>query len=96
MLDEPRHVCVGRVMGHAAHWDWIAATILGAGGQRQFKDASRRDRILVEHLVEVSHTEEYNRVAVLMLGIEVLPHGRCGRYVGGGCHLWRVRHYARW
>ena len=37
------------------------------------------ERVLVEHLVEVAHAEEHDRVAVLPLDVEVLPHGRRGR-----------------
>ena len=34
------------------------------------------ERILVEHLVEVAHPEEQDRVAMLSLGIQILPHRR--------------------
>ena len=33
-------------------------------------------RVLVEHLVEVAHPEEQDRVAMLLLGVEILPHRR--------------------
>ena len=34
------------------------------------------ERVLVEHLVEVAHPEEQDGVAMLLLGVEVLPHRR--------------------
>ena len=85
--DQPRDVAVGRVKGDAAHRDAIAAGVLRSGRQRQFECARRHERVLVEHLVEVAHPEEHDRIAVLTLGVEVLPHrGRC---TGGLGHIRR-------
>ena len=79
-------VRVDRVKRHAAHRNRGAVRVLRARGQRQLEHARRRQRVLVEHLVEVAHAEEHDRVAVLALDVEVLPHGRRGRVVSRG---WR-------
>ena len=50
--------------------------ILGSGRQRQLERARGGERVLVEHLVEIPHPEKDDRVAVLPLGFEILPHGR--------------------
>ena len=89
LAHQPGDVAVGRVVGHAAHRDGAAARVLRPGGQRQLERARGRQRVLVEHLVEVPHAEEDDRVAVLPLGVEVLPHRRrgAGRLSGhGGSH----------
>ena len=44
----------------------------------QLQRPRRRQRVLVEHLVEVAHAEEHHGVAVLPLGVEILPHRRRG------------------
>ena len=44
------------------------------------------ERVLVEHLVEVAHAEEDDGVAVLTLGVEVLPHRRREVSVGSQDH----------
>ncbi len=86
-LHQPRDVAVGGVKRHAAHRDAAAAGVLRPRGQRQLERARRRQRVLVEHLVEVAHAEEHDRVAVLPLRVEVLTHrrrgaGRFGRHRG--------------
>ena len=63
-------------------------------GQRQLERARRHQRVLVEHLVEVAHPEEHDRVAVLTLGVEVLTHrgrgsgGRGMRVLALGSRFW--------
>ncbi len=66
---ELRQVAVGGMERHAAHRDAVAACVLRARRQREIEGASRHERILVEHLVEVAHPEEHDRVAILALGI---------------------------
>jgi hypothetical protein len=78
---EPRDVAVGRVERHAAHRDRAPRRVLRSRRERQLQRARRRQRVLVEHLVEVAHPEEHDRVAILPLRVEVLPHGR--REAGG-------------
>jgi hypothetical protein len=78
LFHELRKVPVNRVKRHAAHRDAVAARILRAGSQGEIQGACRDERVLVEHLVEVAHAEEHDRVAVLPLRVEVLTHGRCG------------------
>ncbi len=34
------------------------------------------ERVFVEHLVEVAHAKQQNRVAMLLLGVEILAHRR--------------------
>ena len=61
--------------------------------------ASGDQGVFVEHLVEVAHAEEHDRVAILALGLEILPHGRSGvsggrrAVVGCGCPVGRVRRH---
>ena len=59
---------------NAAHRDRGARRVLRSRRERQLERARRDQRVLVEHLVEVAHPEEHDRVAVLPLGVEVLPH----------------------
>jgi hypothetical protein len=58
----------------AAHRDAVAARILRARGQREIEGARPHERVLIEHLVEVAHAEEDDRVAVLALRVQVLTH----------------------
>ncbi len=97
LLDEARDVAVGGVEGHAAHRDRAAGRILRTRRQRELERARRREGVLVEHLVEVAHPEKDDGVAVLTLGVEVLPHrrgrpGRFGKDWGGhhSCAGWVV------
>ena len=78
LAHQPREIAVGGVVGQAAHRDGAAAGVLGARRQRELEHARGGQRVLVEHLVEVAHAEEHDRVAVLPLDVEVLPHGRRG------------------
>ncbi len=80
--DEPGDVAVGGVKGHPAHGNRPAAGIFRARGEGQLERTRGRQRVLVEHLVEVAHPEEDDGVAVLTLRVEVLPHrrGRPGRF----------------
>ncbi len=81
LAHQPRHVGIAGVMRHAAHRDGAAAGVLRARRQRELEGARRGERVLVEHLVEIAHPEEQDRVAILTLGFEELPHGR--RRAGG-------------
>ncbi len=81
LRDQPRDVGVCGVIGKATHGNGAPAGVLGAGGQRQLEGARRHERVLVEHLVEIPHPEEDNRVAILPLRLEELPHRGGG---GGG------------
>jgi hypothetical protein len=77
--DQPREVCVERVIGEAAHRDGAARRILRSGGQRELEGTRGHQRILVEHLVEVAHAEEDDGAGVLALRVLVLAHrGRQG------------------
>ena len=42
--------------------------------QRDLQDLGRRNRVLVEHLVEIAHAEQQDRVKVLTLDLAVLFH----------------------
>jgi len=72
-------VRVGRVVRHAAHRNGAAGGVLRPTGERQIERARRGQGVFVEHLVEVAHAEEHDGVTILALGVEILPHGRCGR-----------------
>jgi hypothetical protein len=49
---------------HAAHRD-VLAEVLAALGQRDVERLGRRDRIVEEHLVEIAHPVEQERVGML-------------------------------
>ena len=76
LLHEPRDVAVDGVKRHAAHRDAAAVGVLRARGERQLERARRDEGVFVEHLVEVAHAEEQDRVAMLLLRVEILPHRR--------------------
>ena len=80
LLHQPRDVAVGGVKRHAAHRHGGAGRVLRSRRQRQVERARRHQRVLVEHLVEIAHPEEQQRVAILPLRVEVLAHRR--RHVG--------------
>ena len=77
--DQARDVAVDGVERHAAHRNPAAVRILGSGGQRELERARGDERVLVEHLVEVAHPEKEDRIAMLLLGIEILSHRRRDR-----------------
>ena len=76
VTEERGEVSGGSVMRYAGHWDLAAVGVRAAGRQRDVEDVSRPDRVLVEHLVEVPHPKEDNRVRVLPLGAQELAHDR--------------------
>ena len=76
LLHEARDVAVDRVKRHAAHRDAAAVGVLGSRGERELERARGDEGVLVEHLVEVAHAEEQDRVAMLLLGVQILPHRR--------------------
>ena len=78
-LDEPRDVRVDGVMGHAAHRDAAAVGVFRSRRERQLEGARRDERVLVEHLVEIPHAEQHDRIPMLFFGIQVLPHRRSRR-----------------
>ena len=90
LSDEPRDVIVGRVVRNAAHWDGAAGSVLRPGRERQLERARGHQRVLVEHLVEIAHAKEHNRVAVLAFRVEILPHRR--RRGSGRGGVGRSRH----
>jgi hypothetical protein len=79
LFHESRDVRVDSVKRHAAHRDAAAVHVLGTRRECQLQRPSRDERILVEHLVEIAHAEEEDRVAMLLLGVQILTHrGRRG------------------
>ena len=84
-LDEARDVAVDRMEGDAAHRDAAAVRILRPRGQRQFEGAGRDQRVLIEELVEIAHSEHDDGIAMLLLGVEILAHR--GRYRGRRGHM---------
>ena len=73
-LDEPRDVAVDGVVRHAAHRDAAAVRVLRPRRQRQFERPRRHEGVFVEHLVEVAHPEQQDRIAMLLLRVQVLTH----------------------
>ncbi len=73
--EQPAHVAVGRLHRHAGHGD---LALLVAGRERESERLRRELRVVVEHLVEVAHPEEHERIGVALLGGPVLGHG--GRF----------------
>ncbi len=76
LSDEAGDVAVDRVKGDAAHRNPAAVGGLRPGGQRQLEGARGDEGVFVEHLVEVAHPEEEDRIAMLLLRVEILPHRR--------------------
>ena len=76
LFHQPRDVAVHGVKRHAAHRNAAAVGVFRPRGQRQLEGPGRDERVFVEHLVEVAHAKEQNRVAMLLLGVEILAHRR--------------------
>ncbi len=87
--DEAGDVGGGGVVRDPAHRDRVAVLVLRAGGERDLERLRGDHRVLEEHLVEVAHPEEQQRVRVLRLHAVVLLHG--GRLDEAG-----RRHEGRW
>ena len=73
--DEPLEIGFVAVSGHAAHGN-LAALVPAPAGQRDAQRRGRAHRIVEEHLVEVAHAIEEQRVRVLALDLEILGHHR--------------------
>jgi hypothetical protein len=56
--------------------DAASRGVLRSRGEGEFEGAAREQRVFVEHLVEIAHPEEEDGVAMLLLGVEILPHRR--------------------
>ena len=63
-------------MRNAAHRESRCPAIFGSRSERQVERARGHQRVLVEHLVEITHAKKQNRVAILLLRVEILPHRR--------------------
>src|SRR5262249_15998892 len=92
-FDQLRKVAVHRVERDAAHWNSISAGVLRTRCQREVERPRGHEGVLVEHLVEVAHAKEDDRIAVLTLRVEILTHRWCGG-CGGGHAV--DRYYRRW
>ncbi len=75
--DQPREIGFGAVHRDAAHRD-RRARVLAARGERDVERRRGGFRVGEEHLVEIAHAEEQQRVGLLGLQREPLRHG------GGG------------
>ncbi len=69
-------VALERLMRHAAHRRFVFGAAL-ARGERDLENGRRLRRVLVEHLEEVTHAIEQDRVRVLRLHLEVVAQHRC-------------------
>jgi hypothetical protein len=74
-LGEPRDVAARRVVRDAAHRHRVVLALV-ARGEGQVEQARREHGVLEEHLVEVAEAEEDDRVGILVLDVEELPHER--------------------
>ena len=83
LADQRQQVAIGAVGGHAAHRD-VVAFMLAAPRQRDIQRLGRRDRVVEEHLVEIAHPVEQQRIRVPRLDVEILRHHRRDR--GGHAH----------
>ncbi len=89
LADEAGDVGGGGVVGDPAHGDRVAVPVLRSGGERDLESLRGDHRVLEEHLVEVAHAEEEERVRVLRLHAVVLLHG-------GGLEGTGRRHEGSW
>ncbi len=87
-LTRPCKIRVDGMVRYTAHRYRRALAVLRSRGQRQIQRARGHERVFVEHLVEITHPKKQDRVSILLLRIEVLPHGRrdagCVSCGGGG------------
>ena len=77
LLDQPRDVVFGGMIGDAAHRNRLALFLV-AGGERDLELAGGGDGVVVEQLVEIAQPEHQQRVGDLLLDAVVLPHQRRG------------------
>ena len=75
LADELQEVAFGGVDRDAAHRD-VLAEVLAALGERNVEGGGGGLGVGEEHLVEVAHPVEQQRVGVLRLVLEVLRHHR--------------------
>ena len=78
-LHEARDVRIDCMKRDAAHRNPAAVCVFGTRGQGQLERPRGQQGVFVKHLVEVAHAEEEDRVAMLLLGVQILPHRRRGR-----------------
>ena len=84
LADQRQQIALRRVHRDAAHRD-VVAVVLAAFRQGDVQRLGRRHRVVKEHLVEVTHPVEQQRVGVLRLDLQILCHHRCD--VGHGPSL---------
>ena len=70
--DELAQVAFQLVVGKAGHGDRVGALV--AAGQGQVEHAGGRLGVVVEHLVEVAHAKQQQRIGARPLRFEVLLH----------------------
>jgi hypothetical protein len=75
LLHEATQVLRGRLHRHAGQRHLRRAAVVPRG-QREVQRARRHLGVLVEHLVEVAHPEEQDRVGMPRLDLPVLRHQR--------------------
>ena len=74
--DEPLHIGIHGMMGHAAHGRALLKAAV-APGQRQLQLAGHESRVIEEHLIKVAQAEKEDAVLVLRLHLQILLHHRC-------------------
>ena len=79
LVDQPRNVRFGGVVGHAAHGN-IDSLVLVTRSQGNAQLARGGYRIVIEQFVEVSQPEKKQRAGYLLFDGVVLPHERRGGF----------------
>jgi hypothetical protein len=77
LLDQAREIAVHGVVRHTTHRDCPPLPVFRSRRERQLQGTGGNQGVLVEHFVEVAHAKQQNGVAILVLGLEILPHGGC-------------------
>ena len=73
--DEPGHIGVAGMVGHAAHRHLLLLGLAPVpGGEGQVQLLGRGEGVLVEHLVKIPQAEEQDGVLVLLLNLQILAH----------------------
>ena len=84
-LNQPPHILIHRFRRNTGERHVGSAAVV-PGGERETEDACRGLRVVVEHLVELAHAKEQDRVLMPRLDLAILLHER-GLHLRGAAHL---------
>ncbi len=93
-LQQLGQILLGRVVGHAGHFDRRAGGS-AARGERDVEQPRRLLRVVVEQLVEIAHAVEQQDVRMLRFQAQVLLHHRRVGALGGRVSAHGVPRYSR-